>query len=308
MRKIATLKIVSCILLMFGTAVLANISQPNATPSPNQTNNFAQYTITSSTGNGNTNLDANQDSIIIVFNASTNVPNNITPSLITVNNTTVNTLVVSGQRLAIVTPVNIAKNGGTFTVVIDANAKIKNPLTAGGYTLQAATSKETTLITSNTYTITQSSSTVTPAAVTPNPSVAGEPAAYTIGFNVGSGGAMNAGEGVVTIVFPNGTTIPVGSLSGVTLNSTSASATGDGDTVFVTTPVDIENDQAIQIIMAIGTGLQNPSSDGTYQVSVKTTSEPTPVTSDNYNISPIDELVHIGDYDKTGYRKPGWCI
>ena len=123
MKIYTTVFLILLIIFGFQTAT-ANVSQANVTVVPSQTNNFATFTISSTTGNGNTDLNANQDSIIIVFNASTNVPNNITPSLITVNNTSVNTLVVSGQRLSIVTPVNIAKNGGPFTVVIDAGAKI----------------------------------------------------------------------------------------------------------------------------------------------------------------------------------------
>jgi len=291
MDKRATMKILTLLLLLFTTTAWANISQPTVIVNPNQTNNFARYTISSSTGNGNTNLVANVDVINIVFNASTNVPNNISPSLITVNNTTVNSVTVTGQQVAIVTPVNVARNGGPFTVVIDAAAKIKNPLTEGSYTLQASTSKETTLVTSGTYSIIQSASSVTPAAVTPNPSVAGASAAYTIGFNAGTGGSMNAGEGVITMAFPGGTVVPNGALSGVTLNSTAASATGDGDTtVIVTTPVDIENEESVQIVMALGTGLKNPAIDSTYTLDVKTSSEPTWVESDQYIISPEDAL------------------
>ncbi len=167
--------------------------------------------------------------------------------MVTVNSTTVNTLVVNGQRLSIVTPVNIAKNGGPFTVVIDAGAKIKNPLTAGTYTLQVATSKEPTLVTSNNYTITQSTSTVSAAAVTPNPSVATESASYIVAFNAGSGGYMDAGTSTITVWFPTGTYIPTGALSGVTVNGTSATANALNDSIVVTTPVNVENNGSVQI-------------------------------------------------------------
>jgi hypothetical protein len=101
---------------------------------------------------------------------------------------------------------------------------------------------------------------------------------------------MNASEGVITIVFPNGTTVPSGAISGVTLNGTSASAAGEGDTVFVTTPVKIENGQAIQIVMALGSGLKNPVIAGPYSLSIKTSSETTFVNSDSYTISSPDQL------------------
>ena len=128
-------------LFMISQGAFANVTILNVTSSPDSTNFYAQYQITGSTGNGNTNLDANTDSIFVVFNGSTTVPGSIDPSLVTVNSTQANVVSVSGQRLAILTPVNIAKNGGIFAVVIDANADIRNPSTPGSYTLQAATSK-----------------------------------------------------------------------------------------------------------------------------------------------------------------------
>ena len=131
MIKKDTMKFLFFVMVAVPGLVFGDISQPIVAVSPNQTNNFAQYTITSTTGNGNTNLDANVDVIYILFNASTNVPNSITPSLITVNNVTVNSVTVNGQLVAITTPVNIGKNGTPFTVVIDASAHIKNPQTAG---------------------------------------------------------------------------------------------------------------------------------------------------------------------------------
>ena len=97
---------------LLSNLINANISTPQVTVTPNQTKTYAEYTISSSTGKGNTNLRANIDSIIVVFNSSTNVPPNIDASLVTVNNTASNAVDVSDQRIAILTPVNVAKNGG----------------------------------------------------------------------------------------------------------------------------------------------------------------------------------------------------
>jgi hypothetical protein len=286
--KLLLLKLI--ILLTLSQGVYANITILSVTNSPDTTNYYAQYQITALTGNGNTNLDANTDSIFVVFNANTTVPVSIDPSLITVNSTQANVVSVSGQRLAILTPVNIARNGGVFVVVIDANADIRNPSSPGSYTLQAATSKETTLITSSSFSIYQSISTVTAAAVTPNPSVEGNAAAYTIGFDVGSGGFLTASLSTITVVFPAATTVPNGSLSGVTVNSTSASATADNDTVVITSPVNVDNNGSVQLNFAIGAGLENPTTDGTYNLAVKTSSEDTLIDSDDYSISPADQL------------------
>jgi hypothetical protein len=280
------------ILLTFTVANLlfADVTVVGVTNSPDTTNFYAGYQITGRTGNGNTVLDANTDSIIVVFNGSTTVPASIDPSLITVNSTQVNVVDISGQRLAILTPVTIARNGGIFVVNIDVNADIRNPSTAGSYTLEVATSKETTLVTSPTYSIFQSISTVTAAAVSPNPSVEGAAASYTIGFDVGAGGFLTASQSTITIVFPSETYVPDGALSGITVNGTSASATADNDTVFITSPVDVDNSGSVEVIFAIGTGIENPSSSGSYTLAVKTSSENTLVNSDSYSISPADQL------------------
>jgi hypothetical protein len=268
------------LLLSITQGVFANITILNVTNSPDTTNYYAQYQITALTGNGNTNLDANTDSIFVVFNANTTVPSSIDPSLITVNSTQANVVNISGQRLAILTPVNIARNGGIFVVVIDANADIRNPFSAGSYTLQAASSKETTLVTSASYTIFQSQSIVTAAAVTPNPSVAGNAAAYTIGFDVGSGGFLTASMSTITVVFPAATTVPNGT----------SSATANNDTVVITSPVNVDNNGSVQLNFAIGAGLENPITDGTYNLAIKTSSEDTLIDSDNYAISPANQL------------------
>jgi hypothetical protein len=280
-------------LLFFHNAIYANIGTPQVTVTPNQTNTYASYTINTVTGYGDTDLRANVDSIIIVFNASTQLPLTIDPSLVTVNNTASNAVSVSGQRVAILTPVYVEKNGrGSITVVIDVSAEIQNPSSAANYTLQAATTRgqDTPLITSNPYTISASSSTVTAAAVTPNPSVAGESASYTIGFNVGSAGFLTANVDNIMIAFPALTTVPDGILSGVTVNGTTAFASASNDTVTITTPVTINNNGPVEVVFAVGAGLQNPSTEGYYNINVQTSAEQTYVISDMYGISAVTAL------------------
>ncbi len=170
--------------------------------------------------------------------------------------------------------------------------RLKIQPTAGNYTLQMATSKnqDIPLVTSATYLITTATSTVTPAAVTPNPSLATEAASYTLGFYVGSSGSLTANEGTIVIAFPTATTIPTGALSGVQVNGTSATASANQDTITVTTPVNIDNNGSVQVTFALGSGIQNPGTAGSYTLSIRTSSEITWVTSDAYNISPAGQL------------------
>ncbi|MBX7150246.1 hypothetical protein K1X84_01300 [bacterium] len=283
---------VGVLFLLVESDSLWALGQPNVSVTPSQTNNFGQYTITSSTGNGNTNLIANTDSIIIFFGSATTLPSSIDPTYITVNNTAANAVSIyptSSNRIAILTPVNIAKNGGTITIVISALAEIVNPASAGNYTLQIETTTERGLITSTNYSISASSSTVSQPAVTPNPSVENLSAAYTVAFNVGSGGLLTTGVSTITIGFPTATGIPNGGLSGVTVNGTTANASANNDTVVIIAPLNVSNNEAVSVVFSLGTGLSNPTS-GTYNLSVKTSSENTYVSSANYTISSSNSL------------------
>ncbi|MGD9486463.1 MAG: FlgD immunoglobulin-like domain containing protein [Calditrichaceae bacterium] len=265
----------------------------SVTVTPNQTNNYAKYDISMRLGNGfflwdPKNITANVDSIIVVFNSNTVVPSTINPSTITVNNTTANVVNVHGQKVSILTPVNVAQRG-TIILSFAESANIKNPSSSGNYNLDAGTSIEG-VVTYSSYTISASTSTVSAAAVTPNPSVGGESADYLVSFTTGSGGGLSANTSTITITFPAGTTVPAGALSGVTINGTSAMATATGTTVVVTTPINIDNNGPIDARFAVGSGLKNPATDGTYTVNVKTSSETTDVISNIYTISPVGQL------------------
>ncbi|HNH28367.1 MAG TPA: FlgD immunoglobulin-like domain containing protein, partial [bacterium] len=147
-------------------------------------------------------------------------------------------------------------------------------------TVTVHTSAETTPVTSPSYSITASSTTVTSGSVTPNPSVENVAAAYTIAFSVGSGGRLTTSS-TVSIKFPVGTTVPAGSISGVTLNNTSATASGSGQVVTINVPLEVSNSGAVSINFSSGSGLVNPNA-GTYKDSIKTSSENTYVATASY--------------------------
>ena len=284
--------IIPILILVMVSSSLGVITTPTVVVSPDQTNHYAQYTITSDSRN-NDLRPGEPDSIFIVFNTSTVVPSTISPSLVTVNGIAAAAVSVVGQRVAIATPLFIDKQVA-FEVIFNSSANIRNPEAEGDYTLQAATSRlpDQALITSNTYHIYPSSSTVSAAGVTPNPSVEGENASYTIAFTTGSGGYLAASEGTITITFDDRITVPDGSISGVTVNGTGATATGNaGDKdVIITTPVTIDNDGAVDVIFALGAGLVNGVPAEDYTVEVHTSSETSDVTSEQFIISPADEL------------------
>jgi flagellar hook assembly protein FlgD len=287
------------LLLIFPVLVFA-LGAVTATVSPDSTNQYGAYTISSglSAPFPLRQVEANIDSLVVVFNGSTVLPASIDPSLITVNGVTSSGATVSGQSVYILSPVELRNFlGGTsnFTIVIAAAAKIRNPATSGSYTLgvEAINSTGSTIdgpATSSAYSIYTVNSVVSITAVAPNPAVAGQAAAYSIAFSTGTGGYLTGGSSTITVGFDTNTVIADGALSGVTVNGTSATATANNDTVVITTPVDIDNEGSASVNFSLGSGVTNPSSGGNYTLGVKTSSETTYVVSDSFHVAAAGEF------------------
>jgi hypothetical protein len=151
-------------LLMPATAPQAvyALTVPSApTVTPNTAGTLAQYTIQGQTGNGAPNALAIGDTITIVFPSDTTIPSSITAANVKVQGTACTvapTCNPSTRTIVVTIPVAIAK-GTSFTVLIGATSNvITNPTTVGSsYTHTLATSKETTPVTSPSYTITHAS-------------------------------------------------------------------------------------------------------------------------------------------------------
>ena len=256
MKNTATSKkLIVLIWFLLPALTMAAIDTPTITVDPDTTNYYAGYTISSSISDDIYSLSAGVDSFIIIFDSSTVVPSSINPSQIAVNSNICTSVNVTGQRLSILSPVTLGGiffNPTDFTIEINKEAGIRNPSTAGTDSLQAATTKtnDTELVTSTPYNIYASTSSISPASVIPNPSLADESAAYNIVFDVGQGGYLVGGSDKISIVFPSGTTVPAGALSGVTVNGTPATAIAIGDTVNVTTPNDVDNEGTVNINFA----------------------------------------------------------
>lgn len=256
-----------------------------------QTNQYGLYTISFNlANNGGAALDANVDTLYLTFDAAVGVPATIPNSSVTVNNTQPNNITVLDSVVKILIPVNVSK-GQTVTIKIKTSALVQNPSVAAIYTLGIDTSGPSETAGSGTYTISTASSQVKNISVTPNPSVASENAAYSIAFTLGGSGQLTASDGHIIIHFPNDTYIPTGGISGVTVEGTPANATGAGDSISITTPVDLDNNSGVNVSFAIGSGLKNPSIDSTgYTMQVYTSSEFTQVESETYTISPAGQL------------------
>lgn len=271
------------------TQATTTISSPNVTPSIGTVSQLATYTIQFNVGSQGALLGGTS-TITFVFNDSTTLAG-IQPSNVTVNGVQTQTVAKSGQTVAITVPTGVTiRNNDPVTVVIGSStAVITNPDTPGNYTIQARTSVETTLVTSIPYPIGTATTTVTPAVVTPDPNTVDNGAEYTIDFNVGGQGALTAGSGTITLIFPNNTTVPFSmAAANVTVNGTPLGVdpvtSPTARSVTLTTPVNIANDGAVTVVFATAAGLRNPSTGGSYTLQVHTSAEPTKVTSQGYTI------------------------
>lgn len=290
-KKVPHVLIVCALFLAFALQQVQASAVSSATPSPTSANQSAQYTVVFTTGNGNTNLIPGTSTITITFNDSTFVPATIDAANVTVNGTGASTVVVSGQSVIITTPVAVAKNGGQGTVVIAAAAGIRNPGVVTTYRIRLQTSAEPTDVYSPLYSITASTTRITSLAVTPNPSVESTAAAQTVTFNTGAGGYLTGNSSTITIKFPSGTTVPSGSISGVSVNGGSATATGADTTVTVTVPSDVGNSSGVTVTFTSGSGIVNPAYGGTgiKKAFAKTSSEAVYDTA-TYSVSAASAL------------------
>lgn len=268
------------------------------------TNHYEKFTLTATvTGT----FVAGGDDFVITFDNDVILPASIATSAITVSNgidtENPSSVSISGQAITIPSPVEFKNNGPPagritdLTIVISASAKIRNPSSpVTGLTVDLSDAATA----SYTYNVTQSSTTVSAAAVTPNTAVEGRTTKYTMTFSVGQGGYLTAGVSSITLTLPSGTTVPSGTVSGVTINSTNASTVGDATarTLTMTVPVTVDNEGSVTVIFSKTSGVKNPNQ-GTYTLTVETSSEPSAVASSSYSIASAADLsfaaINAGD-------------
>ncbi|MFA4835716.1 MAG: hypothetical protein WC749_06600, partial [Dehalococcoidia bacterium] len=246
------------------------------------------------------------DTISITFPAAYGLPTTAQftaagAAAVTVNATNAGlATATAGQVVTITSPVAVAAGAGvavSFTIVGAAAAGgIPNPV-VGTYRVQVVTSKETTPVNSAFYNITGAGY-VTTGATTVAPARGGSVAAYTIAFTPGVN--VPVSTGVLTILFPLGTTVPdYIAASNVRVNSMVPSSapyvfTNTSVSSAATHPrgVSIVNPSAavlaagalITVEFNTAAAIVNPSTAGNYQVLVFTTVEAGEVADAAYAI------------------------
>ena len=258
----------------------ANVSAADVVVANTVKGGVSQYNVTFTT---TVDLVKSVDDVIVTFPGGTN-PNAIKKKDVKINGDGVKDMTQSGQTFTIRVKRDIS--AGSITVQFRDPPGVINPLTAGSYTLDVSTSKEPTIVTSNSYTITDSA-VLTSATVAPFSSLAGSAVTgYNLQFVLGGAGSLTAGNGTFTIVFPNDTSVPDGLIYGTTLNGTPATAIGISGTrtVQVETPVNLANLAFVAIELTAASGMVNPTVPATYTITTATSAETTPVVSNAYTI------------------------
>ena len=283
------------------------LSVTSVTPNPATQNASASYSVKFTTGSSGGLSTSTPDSIFITFPANTYLPTNISKNDITVNGTSlaVNPK-TSGQSLRLQVPANISTLTAV-TVLINQAAGILNPTLVQSYTLNVATTQETGPYASPSYNIIQTSSTVSAATVTPAVVTPSSLSKYTVNFNTGTNGRLLAGTSTITITFNASTTVSATATNydstyivanGVSTQIPTGNISINSRAVTMTVPsgVVVGNSRSVSIIIN-QTGatkpITNPTTSGSYTLTVKTSVETSNITSNSYTISNVGPVTSV---------------
>ncbi|MGH7598846.1 MAG: hypothetical protein ACREOI_21030, partial [bacterium] len=257
------------------------------TVASNEVNANATYTIPLTIASA---LSANNTVLHFRFPGSTIVPDTLPASQVLVNSVPATKVMANNgtKQVRITTPVNLSSNQ-SFSVVFNAGAGLLNPILPGnGFALTAWTSAQPVQVSSLNYSLVPATTTVTSAAVTISTTDPGVPAAYTLAFNLGGRGRMISGTSKFIVTFGDVTRVKHGALTGVTVNTVNAAASGDSiqHQITITLPITVPlNNNAAVTLFLPSTAVSNPFFGGSHTLTVATTVETTPVESNPYIIT-----------------------
>ncbi len=304
------------------------IMAPTVLISPTTYQSSAQYAIGFYTSDQGALAQAANDYVDVFFPTGTYVPAYIAPSYVTINGKTSNsTQVYDKQYLRIFFPQNMSiANSGYVGIVISSSAGIRNP-TGGTYQLKIRTSKDTSFVTSQSYSTTgtapstgttssptssgsTSSTNTTDAAasVELSSNLIGDTSDYIIKYKTSSNGALTGGLDELIVVFDNAVQLPdtinrdLITVNDVPINNGWIRRFNRSVIFHLPSTVDVNNNSWITIKIDNKAGIFNPNKEGDYQLYIKTTKDTNPAyakysivgeQSYRFNVTP--------EYDKDNY-------
>lgn len=256
------------------------ISRPKVEVEPNVIDTEAKYKIEFRTGTAGA-LIKDYDLIAIKFPDDTFLPTTFDKNEVTINGYNPSEIFISaGRKISLKVPINISNNS-TVKIIFSEKFGIKNPTKAGDYTLQVATSREPTYVTSYSYKIVESI--ISDLRVEVIPPVTKVEAEYRISFKTGKHGMLNEGENIY-IKFPSYTKIPSNidknliTVNGVTLTR-NVLIDSSNKIITIKTPIKIDKEEKVEIIISKEVGIKNPDTPQEYTIKVWTQKETTEVST-----------------------------
>ncbi|NTV51575.1 MAG: T9SS type A sorting domain-containing protein, partial [Candidatus Firestonebacteria bacterium] len=271
---------------------------------PNAIDNIGQYDINITTSSDGA-LVAGVGTVTVTFPAGTVVPAAFAAGDLRIGTsmpgTGVTTASGSGQSVTFTTPINLAAST-SYIIRFNTSALIRNPHTPSATkTLTVATSTQPTAGTSNNYVVAVSSTMLSVGNITVSPNGIDNIGQYDINLTTGADGALLGGTSTVTVTFPAGTVVPATFAAGDLLIGTSmpgasvATASGSGQAVTFTTPIDLAPNTAYIIRFNASALIRNPHIPGAAKtLTVATSTQTTAGTSNTYSIVTSGTVLSVG--------------
>jgi len=196
---------------------------------------------------------------------------------------------VGTYRVRVKLPEDIAAGTSPY-IKFETGAAITSASTKGTtYRVKVVTSQDTTAVYSEYFSLGATAVTgVGHLSGYPTPATVGSAAAYKFEFTVGASGALAAGSGTITVIFPSGTTVPasasknqvqvdadgIGTSYSLTECTVHPTCHPDSRTVTLTVPQAVAKNTNVYVYFREGFGLVNPTtSTSTARVKVYTSAE-----------------------------------
>jgi hypothetical protein len=241
----------------------------------------ATYQVAFKTTAAGTLLTFKGDFVDTIFPDGSVVPQNLDPASVLIQWSNCTKVEVSGLRVRAFVPSALDYIGGArdCTVIVLPRAGILLPETPGNYALQLATSKDTSFVLSNQYTVT--GTTVIAPSVTLSANQQGAPVAAEVTFTTSPVGSLLFGTGRVYVQFPPEATVPAAIADGtikVAGRAVSGVRLGINRRLEVPVPVDIAPMTQVVITIPVEANIRNPGVAGVYTIKIGTSSDTDPAS------------------------------
>jgi hypothetical protein len=239
----------------------------------------AQYDLTFQTTSGGGLMSAKEDFIDIVFPDGTVVPSTLDPASVLLRYQNCSKVQVDGLHVRAYLPgaVGFVAGGQMCTVTFLPRAGVLLPEASGNYALQVATSRDTSFVLSNQYTVT--GTTVIAPSVTCSPTQQGAAVAAELAFTTSPVGTLLYGTDCVYVQFPAESTMPTSIADGVIKiagRAVSGVRLGPNRRLEIPVPVDISPMAQVVVTIPLDVGIRNPDVAGAYPVRIGTSADTDP--------------------------------